>query len=56
MKLEVDRNGRIELTEVYEPIILITADNEHLSICMRDSGFEIYYAGDTFNCKRGIVE
>lgn len=56
MKLEVTENGLIRLKEVFNPIVLTSEEGEVLSICMRDSGFEISYAGGIFSCKKGIVE
>ncbi len=40
MKMNVDEDGDIILTEVYTGIGLRTNDGEFMGICMRDSGFE----------------
>ena len=51
MRIESDRQGDITLSEVYEVIKLETEDGEILSICMRDSGFEISYDGVWYEAK-----
>lgn len=55
MKTSISQNGLIELTEVYNPIELITNDNESMVICMRDSGFEFKYQGEVYHAKNGEV-
>ena len=53
MKIEVNEHGTIVLKEVFNPIKLVTADNETLIITMRDSGFEVCYENDEL--KQGKV-
>jgi hypothetical protein len=56
MKIDVDENGEIMLTEVYSGISLKTEDGEKISICMRDSGFEFSYNGNKYEAKNGEVK
>lgn len=55
MKLEVNEHRTIVLKEVFNPIKLVTADNETLIITMRDSGFEVLYEGEFYELKNGKV-
>jgi len=55
MKIEVDNNRQIVLKEVFNGIILESADKETISICMRDSGFEFNYQGVWYEAKEGVV-
>lgn len=41
-----ERGQDVELRHVYEGLTLITDDGERLSVCMRDSGFEVHYYSD----------
>ena len=36
----------VELREVFTGVQFITEDDERLSVCMRDSGFEVVYTGN----------
>ena len=58
MEIGIYRNSLLKLTEVYEPIVFISTDGEELSICMRDTGFEVMYGGDLYEFKKGnsIIE
>lgn len=56
MKTTVLENRNIQLEEVYNPIVLKTNDNEELSICMRDSGFEFVYEGKNYSAKEGEIK
>ena len=56
MKLSVDEDGTIEVTEVFNGIKLKTSDGETLGICMRDSGFELNYQGQWYEAKNGVVK
>lgn len=56
MNLEVNDKGIIELREVFGGISLITKDGEHISIAMRDSGFELTYMGTYYEAKDGVIE
>ena len=55
MKIEVNEHGTIVLKEVFNPIKLVTADNETLIITMRDSGFEVCYENEFYELKQGKV-
>lgn len=55
MKVDISQNGLIELTEVYNPIELITNGRETIKICMRDSGFEFTYEGEVYHAKEGVI-
>lgn len=41
----------IELREVFNGVTFVTEDGERLSVCMRDSGFEVHYYGGNFEEK-----
>ena len=41
MKITVDENRDLLLTEIYNPIRLKSDGGEELTICIRDGGFEI---------------
>ena len=56
MKIEVDDFGDIVLTEVYNTVHLITSENEQISICMRDSGFEFWYEGKKYSAQKGEIK
>lgn len=56
MKISVNESGTIQLEEIFNGIILKTANGEVLSICMRDTGFEFNYQGKWYFAKQGFVE
>lgn len=56
MKIEVGENGEIIVKEIYNGITLLSNSGEKLSICMRDTGFEIVYENKKYEAKKGIVE
>ena len=41
MKIEVNEDGTLVLKEVYEGIVLETAEGNRLGVCMRDAGLEV---------------
>lgn len=55
MKITTTENNDIQLEEVFNRIILKTADGEEMAICMRDSGFEFKYQGEMYFAKEGQV-
>ena len=59
MKIEVNETGHICMKEVFNHVILESADGEKLVICMRDSGFELDYITKTksvdFEAKNGKI-
>ena len=55
MKVNVNQDNVIELTEVYVGVRLKSNNNETLDICMRDSGFEFQYGGQWWSAKEGVV-
>lgn len=55
MKIEINEHGTIVLKEIFNPIKLVTADNETLIITMRDSGFEVCYENEFYELKQGNV-
>ena len=55
MKQEINQDGMIEFSEVYNPINLRSNAGEELSICMRDSGFEFKYEGEWYEAKNGEI-
>jgi len=56
MVLGTNDKGFIELRKVFNPIILISDTGEKLSICMRDSGFEILYGKKRIDMKEGSID
>jgi len=56
MKIEVDEQGTIVLKKVYNAIVLETRDNEFISICMRDTGFEFNYNGIWYSAQKGEIK
>jgi hypothetical protein len=56
MKIEVNEHGTIVLKEVFNPIKLVTSENEFLIITMRDSGFEICYQNEFYDLKKGELK
>jgi hypothetical protein len=56
MKISVNQDNTIQLEEVFNPVILKTADGEEMAICMRDGGFEFKYQGEMYFAKGGYVE
>ena len=56
MKIQVDENNEILLTEVYSGVGLKTNDGEFLGICMRDTGFEFNYNGIWYEAKNGVIQ
>jgi hypothetical protein len=55
MKIEVDENNELLLTEVYNGVGFRTNNGETLSVCMRDSGYEFNYMGDWYEAKDGEI-
>ena len=55
MKITATENNDIQLEEVFNSIILKTADDEEMAICMRDTGFEFKYQGEWYFAKEGQV-
>ena len=53
MKVDTNELGGLRLQEVYNPIELVTNADEHLSVCMRDSGFEVWYKLRRYDFKEG---
>jgi hypothetical protein len=56
MKIETNEFGRFQLTEVFEPLVLISERNEEFIICMRDSGFEFAYNGVKYSAQEGTLK
>ena len=55
MEVTVTDKGGIKLQKVYNEILLESADGETMTICMRDSGFELIYDGRKFEAKKGEI-
>ena len=56
MKIQVDEDGELLLTEVFSGVGFKTKDGESFGICMRDSGFEFNYMGTWYEAKNGVVK
>lgn len=55
MKIDVNEDGSLLLTEVFNTVNLKTASGEELSICMRDDGFEFKYQDAWYSAQRGNI-
>ena len=55
MKVTTNEKGTLILEDVFNGIILKSRAGETLFVCMRDSGFEISYAGDRYDFKNGLL-
>jgi len=55
MKLDIDKEGDLLLTEVYSGVSLKTDSGECIGICMRDSGFEFNYNGTWYSAQGGTI-
>lgn len=55
MKVTVNQENTIQLEQVYNPITLVTDDQEKITICMRDSGFEFFYGGVQYSAQKGEI-
>ncbi len=56
MKIEINENREIILKEVYNGVGLESNDKEFFGICMRDSGFEFTYEGETYSAQNGVIK
>lgn len=56
MELKVIEHGQLELRQVFNPIKLVSPDDEEIFVCMRDSGYEVKYEGKIYSFKEGEVE
>lgn len=56
MKVTVKKDRRIQIEEVFNPVVLVSESGEEFSICMRDEGFELHYQGKAYSAKNGVVE
>ncbi len=56
MKISVDEERNLLLEEVFNSVVLKTADGEEMAICMRDSGFEFKYQDKWYFAKEGYIE
>ena len=60
MKVSVGEHGVLVLTEVYNPVILQTAEGNKFSICMRDDTLEMTVQGSDrmyrANIEEGTIE
>jgi hypothetical protein len=55
-RCELDTGAmRVEIRETFLGVGLTSADGERLSVSMRDTGFEICYAGRWYELKGGSV-
>ena len=55
MEINVTESRLIELKQVYNPIVLISTNNEKFFICMRDGGFEFEYEGKPYRAVNGVL-
>lgn len=55
MKIQVDENNEILLTEVFSGVGFETEDGETLGVCMRDTGYEFNYMGTWYEAKNGEI-
>ena len=55
MIIKVAENREIVLKEVFNPIHLFNGTDEHISICMRDDGFEINLNGTKWRAQGNVI-
>ena len=55
MKIEVDEDYGILIKEIFTGVSFESDSKEKFSICMRDSGFELKFAGEWFEAKNGTI-
>lgn len=61
MKITINEHRDFQLENVYNPVTLLSDDKEKIGICMRDSGFELWYqkspdsSCERYEFKGGIV-
>jgi len=55
MKLTILEDFTLQFEEVFTGIKFLTDKGEHISICMRDSGFEFNYNGKWYSAQQGII-
>ena len=56
MKVTTNEQGVIQLEEVFNGITLKTKNGEQMSICMRDTDFELKYQGKWYSAQQGVIE
>ena len=55
MKLSVDEDNELLITEAYSGVGFKTLDGEMFGICMRDTGYEFNYMGKWYEAKNGRI-
>ena len=55
MEININQNGFLELTKVFNNIYLRSEKNEEFAICMADSGFEFLYNNRIYEAKEGKI-
>jgi hypothetical protein len=56
MKITVNNDSCIQLENVYSGVCFLSDSKETLSVCMRDTGFEINYMGTWYSLQKGNIE
>ena len=56
MNIAINKDCILEITELYNPIVLKSNAGETIVVCMRDTGFEFRYGGKLIEAKRGKVK
>lgn len=56
MKISINQDNSFQLEQFYLPITLVSDNDEEMSICLRDGGFEFKYQGEWYFAKEGYVE
>ncbi len=56
MKIRVDEDRSILLTDVFLGVGFKTEDGEEFNICMRDGGYEFGYGGVWYAAKDGAIK
>jgi len=56
MEITITEDANYELKKVFVPLVLVSEDKEKISICMRDSGFEMIYKGRLIEAKEGCIK
>ena len=55
MDISMNEDYSFSLKKVFVPLIIESEEKEKLSVCQRDTGFEMEYEGTTISCKEGVI-
>lgn len=55
MEITVNEDQQIQIERVFNGVKFVTINGEELSVCMRDTGYELVYEGTPIELKNGVV-